>query len=72
MRENHPTPEKVTRGGEGEKFFPRCARSTILEEKWGTTCSLASLDHTKEDNQMTGLVTLTAPCKDIGIKCSVV
>ena len=38
----------------------------------GDFCSLASLDHTKEDNQMTGLVTLTAPCKDVGIKCSVV
>jgi len=28
----------------------------------------ASLDHTKEDNQITGLLILTAPCKDVDIK----
>ena len=55
-RENHPTREKVTRGGERDFLSPRhvspflawgdfhahsrFARSTIPEEKWGTTCSL--------------------------------
>ena len=49
-RENHPTREKVTRGGE-RKMRPflargefharsRFTRSTIPEEKWGTTHSL--------------------------------
>ena len=54
------------------KFVPCFARSTIPGEKWGTTCSLALLDHTKGDNQLTGLLIFTAPCKDVGIKCSVV
>ena len=54
-RENHPTRKKATRGGEREKilsprrvspflvwgdFHLRFARSTIPEEKWGTTRSL--------------------------------
>ena len=46
-RENHSTWEKATRGGEREKFFSlptasHFARSTIPEEKWGTTRSLQS------------------------------
>ena len=49
-RENHPTREKATRGGERERLAflawsdfharSRFARSTIPEEKWGTTRSL--------------------------------
>ena len=47
LRENYPTREKATRGGEtfsrlGFDFHARSrfARSTIPEEKWGTTRSL--------------------------------
>ena len=55
--ENHPTREKATRGGREKNDSPRrvspflawgdfhalsrFARSTIPEEKWGTTRSLA-------------------------------
>ena len=40
-RENHPTREKATRGGDFHARS-RFARSTIPEEKWGTTRSLLS------------------------------
>ena len=58
-RENHPTREKATRGGEREKSpflvwgdFHACSRfthSTISEEKWGTTRSLYTVIHCESD-----------------------
>ena len=67
-RENHPTREKVTRGGQREKrrgspllawgdftlARSRFARFTIHKEKWGTTRSL--LPHLTEDHEVIPII----------------